>query len=91
VCPLPILMGSLLPRLLAQQRHIYGHVDVHVTVLMVTRTPTVGCRCCRMHTCRAPFMVTGAAAFVAALYGLIRLPETRSKEARQVLRPSRFF
>ena len=29
-------------------------------------------------------MVTGAAAFAAALYGLIRLPETRSKEARLV-------
>ena len=34
-------------------------------------------------------MVTGAAAFAAALYGLIRLPETRSKEARQVSRPGR--
>jgi hypothetical protein len=31
-------------------------------------------------------MVTGAAAFAAALYGLIRLPETRSKEARLVRR-----
>lgn len=38
---------------------------------------------------RAPFMVTGAAALLAALYGLIRLPETRTKEQREASREER--
>jgi hypothetical protein len=34
--------------------------------------------------CRAPFIATGCAALLAALYGLMRLPETRLwKEAEQ--------
>ena len=34
-------------------------------------------------------MVTGAAALLAALFGLIRLPETRSREQRQAARDER--
>lgn len=39
-----------------------------------------------MCACRAPFIATGCAALLAALYGLLRLPETRAwKECEQRL------